>query len=65
MLNDVRYLRVCKFAADTGWTEKAIRRKIEDGVWMQGRQYKRAPDGSILIDVEGYKKWVEGDKAAV
>lgn len=60
----MRYVRISKFAADTGYTEKAIRRKIEDGVWLQDRQYRRAPDGSILMDIEGYSKWVEGGTAA-
>jgi len=43
----------------TGLTEKAIRRKIEDGVWLQGREYRRGPDGRIYIDMKGYAAWVE------
>lgn len=60
----MRYIRIALFTAQTGWTEKAVRRKIEDGVWVQGREYRRAPDGALLIDVEGYEKWVEGGAAA-
>lgn len=33
--------------------------KIDKGVWMEGREYRRAPDGHILIDILGYEKWVE------
>lgn len=60
----MRYVRINLFATQTGFTEKAIRRKIEDGIWVQNREYRRAPDGSIMIDVEGYERWVEGNRAA-
>lgn len=60
----MRYVRIVKFVELTGYTEKAVRRKIEDGVWVAGREYKKAPDGSILMDLEGYERWVEGGRAA-
>jgi hypothetical protein len=62
--NPMRYVRINLFAQQSGFTEKAIRRKIEDGIWVQNREYRRAPDGALLIDVEGYEKWVEGNQAA-
>ena len=43
----------------TGLSEKAIRRKIEVGVWLEGREYVRGPDGHIYISIEGYTAWVE------
>lgn len=43
-----------------GLTEKAIRRKIEDGKWVQGRQWHRAPDGGIFIDIEAVCAWITG-----
>jgi hypothetical protein len=62
-MTTARYVRVSKFAELTGYSEKAVYRKIEDGVWRLGREYRRAPDGCICIDIEGYHKWVEGDAA--
>ena len=47
-----------------GYTEKAVRRKIEDGVWVMGRELRKAPDGHIMIDLEGYNRWVAGEKVA-
>jgi len=41
-----------------GLTDKAIRRKIEEGVWIEGRHYHRAPDGHIYIDLPGVTRWV-------
>lgn len=55
----VQYVRIAKFAAETGYTEKAVRRKIEEGVWTEGVHYRRAPDGAIHINVEAYNQWVE------
>ena len=61
----MRYVRIVKFVELTGYTDKAVRRKIQEGVWVAGREYRRAPDGSILIDMEGYARWVEaGTEAA-
>jgi hypothetical protein len=59
-----RYVRLPLFERMTGYTQKAVRRKIEEGIWVEGRQYRRAPDGCILMDVEGYERWVEGQKQA-
>jgi hypothetical protein len=53
-----------RFCAATGYTEKAVRRKIEDGIWLEGKQYRRAPDGRIHIDMQEYSKWVERSSTA-
>jgi hypothetical protein len=49
----------------TGYSVKAMERKIERGDWQEGKVWKRAPDGRIVIDVLGYRRWVENPKAAV
>jgi len=60
-----RYVRIKKFVELTGYTERAVRCKIHEGVWIEGRQYVRGPDGAILMDMEGYERWVvEGQKVA-
>lgn len=43
----------------TGLSEKAIRRKIEEAVWIEGREYIRAADGHVYISIKGYTAWVE------
>lgn len=58
-----RYIRIPKFVELTGYTARAVETKISRGVWLEGKQYRRAPDGSILIDMEGYEKWVENQPA--
>lgn len=53
------YVTIPLAAVMTGLTEKAIRRKIEDGKWLEGREYRRSPDGGIFISIRGYSTWVE------
>ncbi|MGX6999848.1 excisionase [Caballeronia sp. KNU42] len=52
------YVTVRLAAIITGLSEKAIYRKIEDGKWVEGREFSRAPDGGIFISLKGYERWV-------
>lgn len=58
-----RYVRIPKFVEETGYTARAVETKISRGVWLESKHYRRAPDGSILMDMEGYEKWVENRPA--
>ena len=62
-LSPAAYVTVKLAAALTGLSEKAIRRKMEEGKWLDGREYKRAPDGGIFISMRGYERWVGGATA--
>lgn len=53
------YVTVHLAATLTGLTEKSIRRRIEEGRWLDGREYRRAPDGGIFVSMKGYSSWVE------
>ena len=64
MKHAVRYVLLPLFEQLTGYTVKAVQRKIEEGVWREGHEFRRAPDGRILMDLEGFEKWVEGQKRA-
>ncbi|MEJ0034849.1 MAG: excisionase [Gammaproteobacteria bacterium] len=44
----------------TGYTVKAMQGKIQRGDWQEGKVWRRAPDGRILIDMVEYERWVEG-----
>lgn len=50
-------------AVALGTSQKAIRRKIEEGVWREGREYHRR-DGRIWVDFRGVAQWVRGGEAA-
>lgn len=58
----MRYLTVKKFSSESGYTEAAIRAKMADGTWLKDYVWLKAPDGRVLIDVDGYEAWVEAGK---
>lgn len=55
-----RYVRLSLAAQITGYTVKALERKIETRYWPEGTVWRHAPDRSIMFDLLGYQKWVEG-----
>jgi len=63
-LTPARYVLIPVASIVTGYSVKAIEKKIDDGVWAEGKEWRRAPDGRRLIDLEGYKKWVESRQRA-
>ena len=56
MLN---YVTIKKFAELSGYTEKAVREKIRQGIWPEGTICHHAPDGRLLISLTEYEQWVE------
>lgn len=59
VLAPARYVLLPLTNLITGYSVKAIERKIERGDWVEGKVWRRAPDGRILVDLIGYQKWVE------
>lgn len=51
-----RYVTVELAALLTGYTDGAIRHKIERGIWLEGRQWVKR-DGRVLIDLTGVERW--------
>ena len=51
------YVTIPKAAEVTGYSAQAIRTKIHRGVWAEGRVWRRAPDGRILISLRGVEAW--------
>lgn len=56
----MQYVKLSVFCVLTGYTEKAVRTKIDRGHWLDGRHYRKAPDGHIMMDLQAYNAWVEG-----
>ena len=53
------YVTIALAATMTGLSQKAIRRKIEDGKWLDGREFRRSPDGGVFISIKGFTSWLE------
>lgn len=58
MLAPARYVLIEVASLVTGLSKKAIERKIERDVWIEGKQFRRK-DGRIYIDMKAYERWVE------
>jgi hypothetical protein len=57
-----RFVRLTVFEAITGTTARAAQEKIRTGIWIEGREYIRAPDGHIHIDMKGYDRWLQKER---
>jgi len=58
-LYPTRYVTIKLASQLTGYTNKAIARKIERGDWPELKLWRHAPDGRVLVDLHGYLRWVE------
>lgn len=63
-LMNVRFVTLKRFHELTGYTEEASRTKMRRGIWLQDREFVKAPDGHVLMDLEGYERWVLGEAQA-
>ena len=54
----MKHVTIRKFSEETGYSEHAVRSKIQRGEWLEGVLFIRAPDNRILMNLEGYEKWV-------
>lgn len=53
-------MKIRKFCELTGYTEKAVRRKKEEGIWLVGHEIHQSENGEITVDPEGYARWAKG-----
>lgn len=54
----MRFVTVKKFAEQSGYSINAINCKIDKGIWLEGKEWIKAPDGRRLIDLKEFEKWV-------
>ena len=55
-IQPARFVTIPLAESLTGYTIGAIETKIARGVWVEGREWRRAPDGRVLIDMRGYER---------
>lgn len=58
----VKFVMIPVFIEITGYSDKAVRRKIEEGIWRNGVHFRKSPDGHIHIDMPAYYAWVSGEE---
>ncbi len=54
-----QWVLIKRFAEITGYSENAIRHKVKNGLWIEGRIWRKAPDGRIFVNVGEFERWVE------
>lgn len=59
-INAARFVTVELCSAITGLSKGAVGKRIERGYWIEGRQFRKAADGRIWIDMQAVEKWVQG-----
>ncbi|RUP24456.1 MAG: excisionase [Curvibacter sp.] len=60
VINPARFVTVNLCSSITGLTRSAINKRMGEGHWIEGRQWRRAEDGSIWIDMQAVERWVQG-----
>lgn len=56
----VRFVTIAKFCELTGLTAAAVYTRKCKGIWPEGGVWRYAPGSKkILMDLDGYEKWVE------
>jgi hypothetical protein len=57
-VRSARFVTVELYATMSGLSEGAIRKRIERGIWVEDKEFRRAADGRVWIDTEGVEAWV-------
>lgn len=60
MVAPAEYVTVGLYSTISGKSQGAVRKLIDRGYWVEGRQYRRDALGGIWINTKGVTKWVEG-----
>lgn len=61
-----KFCLVKDFEARYGYyTANAIRHKIKDGTWLNGREYTKSPDGHIFLIIAQIEKYIESTKPTI
>ncbi len=59
----ISWVKLNRFCELTGYTPDAIYAKMRKGAWAEGLHWRKAPDGHIMVNIEAYDRWVEGNAA--
>jgi hypothetical protein len=59
MSHPIDWVLLTKASELTGYSVKALTRKIQKGELLEGREYKYGPDCHLLICLSGFEKWLK------
>ena len=55
----MRFVTIKRLAELSGYSEKAIRRKIDLGIFLEDVHFFKAPDSRIHFNVDAYEQWLQ------
>lgn len=58
-LQRATHVLIPKAAELTGYSKRAIELKIARGIWREGLEWFKAPDGHRVISLPGVARWAE------
>lgn len=58
VIQSARFVTVELAATMTGLSDSAVRKRIERGLWIENKEWRRGRDGRIWIDTKGIEAWV-------
>ena len=61
----MKWVKLCKYCEISGDTKDAVNAKRRNGIWAEGKQWRKAPDNKIWINIEAIDKWVENSQVNV
>jgi Putative excisionase (DUF1233) len=59
----MNWVLIKKLYGLSGITENASYAYIKKGKWLEGKHYKKAPNGRIFFNTKEIEKWIEGKAA--
>lgn len=57
-VRSARFVTIELASALMGLSQDAVRKRITRGTWIEGKHYRKAPDGRVWMDMDGIEKWV-------
>lgn len=57
------WVLIGRLAELTGYSDNAIRAKLQRGHWREGRHWRRAPDNRLVFNLPAIEGWMGGRHA--
>lgn len=57
-----KWMTLGLFCDRYGYTRDAFDKKRSRGIWLEGKHWRKAPDGKIMINWRAIEDWIEGDE---
>jgi hypothetical protein len=55
----LKWVKLKKYCELSGDTQNAVRNRRKRGIWLDKKQSKLAPDGTLWVNLLEVEKWVE------